>query len=74
VRRFGRRGHIVCVLLRLREDIAIVEVGASELVREEPEITQHLLAILSAKVAQTKQVRKALLMKEEAPAQHVGLA
>jgi hypothetical protein len=29
VRRFGRRGHIVCVLLRLREDIAIVEVGAS---------------------------------------------
>jgi hypothetical protein len=45
-----------------------------ELLREEPEITQHLLAILSAKVAQTKQVRKALLMKEEAPAQHVGLA
>ena len=45
-----------------------------ELLREEPEITQHLLAILSAKVAQTEKVRKALLEEEEAPVQHVGLA
>lgn len=48
--------------------------GLRTLLRERPELGQHLLAVLSARLAQTDQVKKAMLAKEGAPEQEVALA
>ena len=44
------------------------------LLYEHPELGQHLLAVLSARLAQTEQMKKAMLTDEEVPGPQVGLA
>ena len=44
------------------------------LFRKQPELRQQLLTILSAKVAHSEQVTKALLRKEKLPRPELGLA
>jgi hypothetical protein len=44
------------------------------LLRARPEFCQQLLAILSARIAQTDQIQKAILAKDSPPEQEVGLA
>ena len=56
-------------------DLGFISIKAlRNLLREQPELCQQLLTILSARMAETDQVRKAMLGKESVPEHEVGLA
>jgi CRP-like cAMP-binding protein len=44
------------------------------LLREQPELGRHLLGVLSAKLAQTEELKKAMLSNDDPPKQKFGLA
>ena len=44
------------------------------LLSEQPHLGRHLLGVLSAKLAQTEELKKAMLSNEDPPEQKVGLA
>lgn len=52
----------------------VTSQALDSLLREQPELCQQLLAILSAKIAHTEQLTKALARKENIPRLESGLA
>ena len=52
----------------------VTSQALDSLLREHPELCQQLLAILSAKIAHTEQLTKALARKENIPRLESGLA
>jgi CRP-like cAMP-binding protein len=48
--------------------------AVESLLREQPDLCQQLLTILSAKIAHTEQLTKALVRKENLPRLEAGLA
>lgn len=56
-------------------EVGFISIKALKgLLREQPELCQQLLSILSAQIAQTEQVRNAMLARESNPDHELGLA
>ena len=70
-------GHNYSMTATVTEDaeVGFISMKAlQELLGSRPEFCRQLLTILSARVAQTDRIRKAMLAKENIPEHEVGLA
>lgn len=70
-------GHNYSMTATVTEDaeVGFISMKAlQDLLRSRPEFCQPLLTILSARIAQTDQIRMAMLAKENIPEHEVGLA
>jgi CRP-like cAMP-binding protein len=70
-------GHNYSMTATVTEDAEVGFISMKallELLGSRPEFCQQLLTILSARVAQTDRIRKAMLAKENIPEHEVGLS
>jgi CRP-like cAMP-binding protein len=70
----GRNYSMTATVTNDAELRFISSQALKSLLREQPELCQQLLTILSAKIAQTEQATKAMVRKEKVPPFEMGLA